>query len=385
MSPSSMSPVTGSSVRGLQNNVVDGNTLVAALTAPRIAGLDFLRALAVTLVLLGHSVEGEAHLGKWLGELSGLGVKLFFVLSGFLITRLLLDEIDAHGRIHFKAFYRRRIARLMPAFYLYLGVALAVLCLRHKPIPWAAVTSSVLYITNYYQAFTGAQSNIVSHCWSLAVEEQFYMLWPLLVAFLFIRRVNMAGALAVIILAVWCWRLFLTLLTETSVDYLYRALDTRADELAVGCLMAVLVRHATWRARLAVIMRLPLAGAVLVLLIYIFTLAHGQGKVFKYGVGFMVEPIMIALLILTTVVAASKAKGWLAALLNHRLLVHMGQVSYGVYLFHGMIMYSVQHAVQNRTGSFWLGFATAFVAVFAFAAATFRWYETPMQRLINRR
>jgi len=380
---SSLPPATGSTALGPPSRAVDADVLASALMAPRIAGLDFLRALAVALVLLGHSAESVASLADGLGVVSGLGVKVFFVLSGFLITRLLLDEIDAHGRINFRAFYRRRIARLMPAFYLYLVVVIGILWVRGKPIPWAAVTASVLYVTNYYQAFTGAQTNIVAHCWSLAVEEQFYMLWPLLAAFLVLRRLSMARALVMIILAVWCWRLFLTLQAQASVDYLYRALDTRADELAVGCLIAVLFRDSKWRERLAVIMQWPLIGPVLVLLIYASTVLDGQSTVFKYCVGYMVEPILIGLLMILTVVAASRTTGWLTGLLNHRVLVHMGQVSYGMYLFHGMIMFTIQHAVEGRTGSFWLGFASAFAAVFVFSSVVFRWYETPMRRLIN--
>ncbi|MDI1259333.1 acyltransferase [Aquabacterium sp.] len=381
MSP--LPPAAGSTVLGSPSRAVDADALASALMAPRIAGLDFLRALAVALVLLGHSAESVASLADLLGVVSGLGVKVFFVLSGFLITRLLFDELDTHGRVDFRAFYRRRLARLMPAFYLYLVVAIGILWVRGKPIPWAAVTASMLYVTNYYQAFTGAQTNIVAHCWSLAVEEQFYMLWPLLAAFLVRRRLSMVRALVMIIVAVWCWRLFLTLQVQASVDYIYRALDTRADELAVGCLIAALFRDSKWRERLAVIMQLPLIGPVLVLLIYASTVMDGQSAVFKYCVGYMVEPILIGLLMILTVLAASRTTGWLAAVLNHRVLVHMGQVSYGMYLFHGMIMFTIQHAVEGRTDNFWLGFASAFVAVFAFSSAVFRWYETPMRRLIN--
>ncbi len=351
--------------------------------APRIAGLDFLRALAVALVLLGHSVEELTGWASKLSVVAGLGVKVFFVLSGFLITRLLLDEIDERGRIDFKAFYRRRIARLMPAFCLYLVIAVGILWLRDRPIPWGAVTASMLYVTNYYQAFTGAPTSIVSHCWSLAVEEQFYFIWPLLLAFLVIRRMNLARALVLIILTVWCWRLFLTLHVEASADYLYRALDTRADELAVGCLLAVGLREHQWRKRLVPIMQWPFIVPLLVVLIYASSLLDGRSHVFKYCIGYMVEPIMIGLLIILTVKAASGATGWATALLNHRVLVHMGQVSYGMYLFHQIIMFTVQQAVEGRTGSFWLGFASAFAAVFAFSSAAFRWYETPMRRLIN--
>ncbi len=377
-------PASPSVKPGSPGLAMDGAGLHAALTSRRIGGLDFLRALAVSLVMLGHAVEGRAGLSEAVGPLAALGVKVFFVLSGFLITRLLLDEIDAHGRIDFLAFYRRRVARLMPVFYLYLAVALTVLWVRDKPIPWGAVASAVLYVTNYYQAFTGAQTNIVSHCWSLAVEEQFYMLWPLLAAFLFVRRIDMTRALVLIILAVWCWRVFLVAGVDASVDYLYRALDTRADELAVGCLFAVLGRSSEWRARLASVLRLPAAGPVLLLLVYASTLIGAHSALFRYCFGYMVEPIMIGLLMLMTVWASTRS-GWLAGLLNNRLLVHVGQVSYCMYLFHGLIMYSTQRIVEGRTGSFWLGLAASFAAVILASTLSFRWFETPMRKLINGR
>jgi peptidoglycan/LPS O-acetylase OafA/YrhL len=331
--------------------------------------------------MLGHAVESHPQLGETLVPLSGLGVKIFFVLSGFLITRLLLDELDAHGRLDFLAFYRRRVARLMPVFYLYVAVGIAALLLRDKPIPWAAVMSSLLYVTNYYQAFTGAQTHMVSHCWSLAVEEQFYMLWPLLAAWLVARQSNLARVLTLIVLAVWCWRVFLLLGVHVSIDYLYRALDTRADELAVGCLTSVLMRSSEWRARLAAAACLPGVAPVLVLLVYASSQMGSQSAQFKYGFGYMVEPLMIGLLIVWTLMASNRP-GWIAGLLRNRLIEHVGQVSYCMYLFHGMIMHSTQHIVEGLTGSFWVGLAASFATVIVFASASFRWFETPMRRLI---
>lgn len=339
-----------------------------------------MRAVAVLFVIWGHATEGRIAA---LPGLSGLGVKVFFVLSGFLITRLLLDEFAASGRIDFIGFYRRRIARLMPPFYLFLGAGIAVALLRHHTVPWAAILSSVLYVTNYYQAFTGAQTNLVSHCWSLSVEEQFYLLWPVVASFLLRRQANVARALALIVLAVWCWRWVLLASTNASVHYLYRALDTRADELATGCLLAQLVRFPVWRARLAAVMRAPGLGLLLIAAVIALSETNSLNTSFRYGFAFVVEPPMIAVLVLIAVVA-STGKGLLARLLGNRFAVHIGQISYGIYLFHGLVGYTVQRFVEQRSGSFWLGVACNFMAVITFASASFRWFETPMRRWISR-
>lgn len=358
---------------------VDADAIDAAVNSPRIGGLDFLRAMAVSFVMWGHGTEGRV---TDIPGLAGLGVKVFFVLSGFLITRLLLDEFAARGRIDFWGFYRRRFARLMPAFYLFLAVGLGVLWLKHRPIPWAPIVSSMLYVTNYYQAFTGAQTNLVAHCWSLAVEEQFYLLWPMLAAFLLRRQANLARALVLVILGVWCWRWFLVGATDASIHYLYRALETRADELATGCLMAVLVRSQLCRERIAAIVRVPGVALALVAAVYLCTAYDTQSTGFKYGFAFMVEPPMIALLILITVLVSGQ-KGWLAAVINNRFVVHVGQISYCMYLFHGLIGYTAQRVVEERTGSFWLGLIAAFAGVIVFSSLSFRWFETPMRRWIS--
>jgi peptidoglycan/LPS O-acetylase OafA/YrhL len=353
-----------------------GRSLGDALSAPRIAGLDFLRALAVLMVMFSHATEGQQGMGS-------LGVNLFFVLSGLLITRLLLDEVRLTGRIHLAGFYRRRVARLLPAFYLYLMAGLGILWLRHKPIPWDAVVAAMLYVVNYFQAFNGSPTHFVSHLWSLAVEEQFYIVWPLLAAWLLRRHLNICKSLCLVILAVWCWRWYLTFLTSTSVDYLYRALDTRADGLAVGCLIAVLMHDDTWRKRLDRLINWPAAGFVISALLAAFTLLGDQSRELKYGLAFMVQPFLIGLLILKCVsVASTPGRRW-AALFNNRTLVHMGQVSYFMYLFHGLIMYTTQRAVEARTGSFALGLLIAVLLVYLTAALSFRWFESPMRRLIS--
>ena len=347
----------------------------------RIGGLDSVRAVSILLVLVDHGAEAYAQ--SWVGVLflsiGGLGVETFFVLSGFLITMLLLAELERSGRIDYLAFYRRRIARLMPAFVLYLLIGVAVLTWRHKPVPWEAMLAGLLYVVNYYQAFTGAPTHWVSHCWSLAVEEQFYFIWPLAAGALAARRIGFARALAAAIVAVWVLRAALALAGVPEV-YLYRALETRADQLLAGCLLAVLVREPRIQQRLVSLWRLPGLALALALAVWLSTMAGHYGS-YRYTVGYVIEPIFIALLI-HWAVQRSAGPGIAGRALRNPALVHIGRVSYGIYLFHGMLMLSVVRPVHAWTGSFVLALVLAIGVVIAFSTLSFRFFETPMRRWI---
>ena len=134
------------------------------MSSKRIPSLDGLRALAIGLVLVEHS--GCA----WLPHAGTFGVQLFFVISGYLITRLLLEEQEKHGRINLRAFYLRRCFRIFPAAFAYIAVVSAFSPSARRDIVWA-----VSYLMSYCQH----PSIFVAHLWSLSVEEQFYLLWPL--------------------------------------------------------------------------------------------------------------------------------------------------------------------------------------------------------------
>ncbi|MGC2321688.1 MAG: acyltransferase [Terriglobales bacterium] len=145
--------------------------LLPKLRSSRIPALDGMRALAVFLVILYHFSFDWAP--------ASLGVLGFFVLSGFLITWLLLKENDKTGTISLSGFYKRRSLRIFPAFYAYCGGWLLLLLLTGHKVVWAEVISAFCYISNYYQAFFHPADSFVTHTWSLAIEEQFYLLWPL--------------------------------------------------------------------------------------------------------------------------------------------------------------------------------------------------------------
>ena len=136
----------------------------------RWGSLDGIRGLAIILVVIAHAFP-ETFAGG-----GAPGVSLFFVLSGFLITSLLLGEIETSGRIDLKKFFGRRALRLAPALIVYLSVAAIA-------EGWSSVWPSLLYLGNYAQ-IAGSDVGVNVHTWSLAVEEHFYLLWPVLFVFL---------------------------------------------------------------------------------------------------------------------------------------------------------------------------------------------------------
>jgi len=359
------------------------DALQTALSQARIPGLDALRALAVFLVLADHS--------GWAGPFGlplfdgGFGVMLFFVLSGFLITRGLLAEIEQKGHIDLGRFYLRRAARLLPVFYVYVVVGLILLSLAHRPVPWGAIWSSSIYVVNYYQAFTGAASHYLSHCWSLAVEEQFYMLWPL--ALLLVHRyvrVTWQGVLALTLGLIACrigW-----VFAGASDEYLYRALETRGDQLALGGLLACAVASSRVRATLA---RVPARGwilmAGLLLVVLSFNVFRGS-NVLKYAVGFSIESTLVTLGLPLVVLAANQPEGLATRILNAGWLAWIGRISYGIYLFHPMVLHPVRNTLTKLGLHADIAIAISMVAVAIVAHLSFRWFEEPLrQRIVNSR
>jgi peptidoglycan/LPS O-acetylase OafA/YrhL len=199
----------------------------------RIPSLDGLRAVSILFVLYGHAVGtsgfpiSRLHLG-----LAEAGVRIFFIISGFLITKLLLQELEESGTVSLSGFYRRRILRIFPAFYVYALVASALLLLGLLAFPLRHLLYAATYTINYVPN----RPWHLGHLWSLAVEEQFYLLWPFTLVFLGRRRALQAAAIA----------LLLAPLVRVAQFYLvpsHRAgiceeFHTILDCIATGCLLA---------------------------------------------------------------------------------------------------------------------------------------------------
>ena len=345
--------------------------------------LDGVRALAVVAVLVYH-----AH-PSWLRG-GFLGVDVFFVLSGFLITSLLLREQREWGHVGLRGFWMRRARRLLPALYLLLLAVISVELLAHlgavTQLRWDAL-AALGYVTNwflighqqsYFAAF--ATPDALQHLWSLAVEEQFYLLWPLLCAAGLLRR---RGALWVVLGAAAGSTLLGAALFNPRVDpsRVYYGTDTHSAGLLVGAALAMLHARAwprvtrlympTRRARVAA----TLAGvaAIAALLFSFFELDETRPLVYRGGL--LAVALCSAALIGALLHPASRR---LAAVFAWQPLRWVGVRSYGIYLWHWPVL--VLSSPHGNPGSapLWRTGAQVGVAV-GLAALSFRFVETPIR------
>jgi len=228
-----------------------------------IPALDGLRAVSISLVLLSHlMIAGQAFSGhrSYFKEIGALGVSVFFVISGYLITSLLLHEEDKYNRINLKNFFVRRGLRLLPAFYFYLGVVYLLWLTGYViNIPWHDYVASILYIRNYF-----GRGYETGHIWSLSLEEQFYLCWPALLIFFSSRRLLLAGTFIVL---VCLWRSLLVFTGRINEWQLLQRTDVRIDTILLGCCLAIVARSSSceWLKRL--LSRSEVAVAALVGLI----------------------------------------------------------------------------------------------------------------------
>lgn len=202
----------------------------------RIPGLDGLRACSILCVVWSHmqTTRGfpECNVLSWAGDLGNLGVRVFFVISGFLITHLLLDETRLAGRISLKGFYLRRTFRIFPAFYTFLLVVTLLVAAGML----AAKTADLAHAATYTINFVHKKSWVVAHAWSLAVEEQFYLLWPMTIVLLGwagARRVAIGAVLMAPVLRIATWYLL-----PQYQGIITKAFPTICDTIATGCLLA---------------------------------------------------------------------------------------------------------------------------------------------------
>ncbi len=347
--------------------------LHSRLSASHLPALDGLRAVAVFLVIFYHfgfeRVPG-AH-----------GVMIFFVLSGFLITWLLLKENERDGNISLRGFYRRRILRIFPAFYVYWILLVALLLVTGRKVLWPHVWSAFLYVSNYYIAINGDPNNGFSHTWSLAIEEQFYLLWPFV--FLLWRRsyAKMAVFLASLIGTVWIYRAVLCYGFGVKQGYIYAAFDTRLDELMVGCLLAVLLRQGMlasfWR-RVIAHEYLPLVTIAL-LACSIYT-GSAYGHRYRDVFGFALEPLLIAILIVQLITHSSTPLwGWT----EWRAVKFLGRISYSLYLYQQLVLHPARQALGRYPVAVQLVAAVAVTIVVA--SISYYLIERPFLKLKDKR
>jgi peptidoglycan/LPS O-acetylase OafA/YrhL len=327
-----------------------------------IPELDGLRAVAVGMVILDHTLNNQFPGGF-------IGVDIFFVLSGYLITTILAHEFERDERINLGHFYLRRFLRLTPALFILLASYVLVSAAvsgsfrEHAKAAFVAAT----YTMDWAQALKFGPSGFMLHTWSLAVEEQFYLLWPLILIAALRCRISVWKIIVGLILAVTTWRTFLVLHT-TSIDpqRIYLSFDTRFDTLLVGCLMAV--APLPWlhkpAARFVMIPILALAVASLTLQ----WTSHAL-----YLIGFPLIALLAAWLILAAMTA--NYDGLLRRSLRWGPINYVGRISYGVYLWHMPIALTLFSVLPTQS---FVVFALTCILTLIIASASYHWVEQPI-------
>ena len=330
--------------------------------------LDGLRFLAFAVVFYHHFFPYATAENRWLvamAQAGRLGVDLFFVLSSFLITSLLLREKDERGKIDVGAFWTRRILRIWPLYFTF--VICAALLER---APWWYLAGLLTFTMNW-TVLAGFYPSVTDHLWSISIEEQFYFGWPLLV-----RSVGRGylpwvclGMIAVSVIA------RLTLVSyrlDVSEQAIWVNTVARLDPVAIGAVIALAWARRPWTLPPG-IQWLVLLGASAAL-----TVLHNRGLVAMPSVH-QVWTYLASAVVLGLVVAATLGSG--RGLLSSRPLIYLGRISYGLYVFHSPVLVG---STLCDWAPWFVRLPAAFGLTVAIAALSYRLLEQPFLRLKER-
>ncbi|HYO80729.1 MAG TPA: acyltransferase [Bryobacteraceae bacterium] len=341
----------------------------SVFTFHHVPELDGLRGIAILLVIMGHSLQYSLTYEESGQGLSTLGVMLFFVLSGFLITSLLESESSRSGSIDLKRFYLRRAFRLTPAFSLFLAViALLVAARAIVDVPWYEIGASAMYLRNIY-----GRSSSLGHLWSLSLEEQFYCMWPAVMRFAPAARVLTIAIAATALIAAWRMYAIYAELFPYESGVFYTRPWFRLDSILIGCCLSLAIAKRSYvrgaLERVALSVHPLLAWAMLI-----------SWSIFGDRVSHVIDitVTMIGALVVVSQIVFCGSHA-VSTMLRHRLLTTFGALSYSLYLWQ-------QIFIVSGTSDWGLlkVFPFNLLIIVAISWVSYKCVEIPFLRLRNR-
>jgi len=344
----------------------------------RIPALDGLRGISIGLVLLAHvsGMDGFpiAVTNSWITKLGLFGVEIFFCISGFVITYLLLAEKARTGSVSLRRFYTRRIIRIVPAYYLFVAFIATLGTMVPIYLPVSSIWAALSFTTNVWLS---AGTWYLGHTWSLAVEEQFYLLWPFTLVVLFRWPIRRTVRLLTYVLAA---SVPISILCKLAVIPAWIAgFVGPIFPIYAGCLLAILFHfheselRAFYERRTArCILVVSLAAAI------VLSAGYSAGRFALVTVP--ARELVVSFAVAFLVGYAVLHRGWLQRALNTRALVFLGTISYSLYLWQQVFLTNDRTEWDQALGA-WPQRLLFAVAV---AVASFYLIERPMWKLRDR-
>jgi peptidoglycan/LPS O-acetylase OafA/YrhL len=298
-----------------------------------------------------------------------IGVDIFFLLSGFLITYLLLLEQRRYGRIDIRSFYVRRVLRIWPLYYFCVAMAPVLTHFAHEPA--ANMPMHLLFLGNFDLAENGWGSTAVNHLWSICIEEHFYLVWPLIVAY--VPKPRLTTVFSAVILLSFLVRLYFFFFVPNSWMHLYLNTLCRWDSLAIGALMAYAYFHRAAAPRVPTAIRMMIYSAAGLLF---FNDVYGNwDNIFLVSAKKYVYLLVIAFFLGNVLFNPSSLVKWR----NRGIFHYFGKISYGIYMYHGFVIFALVRLLPSfHTPLFMLWVLLATLVV---SALSYELVEKPILKL----
>jgi peptidoglycan/LPS O-acetylase OafA/YrhL len=350
-------------------------SLNSNLTVPKIfrqkniQSLDGLRAIAITLVILWHITFGLNcpsfiyTMGKYL-ELGNSGIQLFFVVSGFLITGLLLKEKAETGSIHLKRFYLKRLLKICPVYFAYILVIAILKVIGIAQIGGKDFLGPILFVSDFL-----GSSWLLAHTWTLSVEVQFYLILPLI--FIFLPR-NYIFLIAVILL----YDLFYFFVRLNPALFVFRGLFLALPPVIFGSMLS-LALYKNWLKKIHSVLMHPLFAFSLILsLIIFFPRLYHPARFLRIPYDYIVSSLLMTAFLYYAV--HCNTRNLVYRILNNRLIVYIGLMSYGIYIWQ-QLFFAPEPVFTAYPA--WTAFPLNVILALATALLSYNFIEKPFLRL----